>query len=218
MALTIIIGNKTYSSWSMRAWLALELCGVPYEEIVIALDRPETASKIAAHSPSGRVPALRHDGVHVWDSLAIVEYLAETFPAAKLWPTDRAARAHARAMCAEMHAGFTTMREQMTMHLKRAPAPVLRNPALDADVARVQAMWRDCLARFGRSEGAEGFLFGRPTAADAFFAPVVTRFHTYAVDADATTRAYMDRVASWPPFQKWKAGALAEDWTMPRYE
>lgn len=218
MALTIVIGNKTYSSWSMRAWLALELCSVPYDEIVIPLDQPETAANIAKHSPSGRVPALRHDGVHMWDSLAIVEYLAETFPDAKLWPVDRAARAHARAMCAEMHAGFYAMRERMTFHMKRAPAPVSSSPALDADIARVLAMWRDCQARFGRIEGADGFLFGRATVADAFFAPVVARLRTYAVDVDAATRAYMERVERWPLFQKWKAGALAEAWVAPHHE
>jgi glutathione S-transferase len=215
MSIVLYLGNKTYSSWSMRAGLALDLCGAPYEEVVIPLDQPDTSANIAPHSPSGRVPALAHDDVLVWDSLAIVEYLHECFPAAKLWPTDRAARAHARSMCAEMHSGFAKMREKMFMHLKRAPVAVAREAQLDADIARIQRMWRDCRARFG--SGGE-FLFGAPNAADCFFAPVVTRFRTYKVDVDDVARAYMSSVENWGPFKKWKAGALAEASTMPRYE
>src|SRR5262249_13608956 len=162
----------------------------------------DTVARLAAHSPSGRVPVLKHDGIMVWDSLAIVEYLAESFPTAGLWPSDRAARAHARAMCAEMHAGFSAMPEKMSMHPKRAPGPRgggAADPAIIDDSARLQRMWRDCQDRFGARQGG-GFLFGRPTAADCFFAPVVTRFRTYAVAVDDATRAYMESIEKWAPF------------------
>jgi glutathione S-transferase len=215
MALVLTLGNKVYSSWSMRGWLALELCGVPYEEVVVPLDQPSTREAIAKRSPSGRVPVLEHDGVRIWDSLAIVEYLAEAFPEAKLWPTDRAARAVARSACAEMHAGFATMREKLPMHLKRSSVPVARSPELAADVARVQQIWRDCRERFG--EGGP-FLFGERTAVDCFFAPVTTRFRSYAVGVDDAARAYMQVIEEWPPFVKWKNAALVENLLMPRYE
>jgi glutathione S-transferase len=215
MALTLIIGNKVYSSWSMRAWLALQLCEVPFREELIPLDLPTTHDAIRARSPSARVPALEHDGLRIWDSLAIVEYLAETFPAARLWPTDRAGRAVARAVCAEMHSGFAVMRNTMTMHLKREPAAVPRTAELDAEIERVQEMWRDCRARFG---AGGPFLFGERSAADCFFAPVATRFRTYAVSVDQVARAYIETLEAWAPFAKWKADALGEAHVMERYE
>jgi glutathione S-transferase len=215
-ALTLYIGNKNYSSWSLRAWLALKQVGAPFTEVVIPLDGPgRTTTAILAHSPSGKVPALHHGDVVVWDSLAIVEYLAESFPAAKLWPSDRAARAVARAASAEMHAGFPNLRSQMPMNVRRAPFEAKRSAELDADVARVVALWDDCRRRFG----ARGpFLFGELSAADAMFAPVATRFRTYGVPLPEGARAYVAAVYALPAMNEWIAAARSETWVNDAYD
>lgn len=214
--LTLFIGNKNYSSWSMRPWLALRHIGVPFDEVVIPLDRPETHEHILRHSPSGRVPALHatHGELVIWESLAICEYLAEAFPDARLWPEQASERARARAVACEMHAGFAALREAMPMNLRRTPGPVARSPEVDADIARVVALWTECRARRPRGD----FLFGGITIADAMFAPVVTRFRTYAVALDGPAAAYAEAVAAWPAYSEWVAAGIAEPLSMPRYE
>jgi glutathione S-transferase len=205
----LIIANKNYSSWSFRPWIVMKTAGIAFEERLISLDDPEFKRAIAPVSQNGRVPAL-DDGVHVWESLAILEYLAEKFPHAGLWPVDPGARAHARAIAAEMHAGFLALRNECPMNLWR---PVKRRD-LSADAlanaARIDAMWAECLERYGGP-----FLFGAFGAADGMYAPVVSRFHTYAVDVGERSRAYMDAVMALPAWREWKEAALKEPWVLP---
>jgi glutathione S-transferase len=203
--LELVVGDKNLSSWSMRAYLAARLSGLRFEPIVILLDQPDTAARIGAYAPSGRVPVLVDGATRVWDSLAIVEYLAEQVPS--LWPGERAARAMARSACAEMHSGFADMRRVMTMNVA-ARRPLADLPAAVAkDVTRVQELWRACRA----AHGAGGpFLFGTFSAADCYFAPVVTRFVTYGTQVDADTRAYMDAVLAHPVVAAWVEEAIEE--------
>lgn len=209
--MTLVIANKTYSSWSLRAWLMLKATGAPFDERVIPLRQPETRTAILEHSPSGRVPALKVDGLTVWDSLAIGEFLAETFPDAGLWPADRHARAVARSVSAEMHAGFLDLRRAMPMDLKRHQPGHGRTPGAEADIRRITDLWRDCRARFG---AGGPFLFGGFGIADAMYAPVVTRFESYGVTLDTVCRAYADAVLALPAFQAWRRDALAEPWVL----
>src|SRR5580765_751382 len=191
MALKLIIGNKNYSSWSMRPWMAMKVANIPFEETVISLDASNFKHVVGAVSGTGKVPVLIDGDVSVWESLAILEYLAEKFPDAALWPADSAARAVARAISSEMHAGFLPLRRHMPMNMWR---PVERRHLTSeaaANVQRIDAMWSDCRARFGQGGP---FLFGRWSAADAMYAPVVARFHTYGVEVSAAARAYMDAV------------------------
>ena len=212
--LQIVIGNKKYSSWSLRGWLALELTGAPYEEIVVALDMPDTAANIAKYSPAGRVPTLIDGALHVWDSLAIGEYLHEKFPNAGLWPADPAQRARARSISAEMHSGFADLRNDCAMKItEQQPRPQLRPETLK-DVNRIVTLWEEALAASGGP-----FLFGaKPCIADAFYAPVVSRVRTYDLPVSAAAKAYCDTVWAWPALQKWVAGAKAESIRAKRYE
>ena len=206
----LIIGNKNYSSWSFRPWIGMKAVGIAFEERVISLNDPEFKRAIAPVSQNGKVPALDDGGVHVWESLAILEYLAEKFPRAGLWPADARARAHARAVAAEMHGGFAALRGECPMNFWR---PVTRRElSADAlaDVARVDAMWSECRVRYGGP-----FLFGAFGAADAMYAPVVSRFHTYAVEVGERSRAYMDAVMALPAWREWKEAALKEPWILP---
>jgi glutathione S-transferase len=206
-ATKLILGNKTYSSWSLRGWLAARLAGIDFEEVVIFLYKPGSREAILSHSPTGKVPTLLIDGEPVWDSLAIAETLAETFPDRGLWPANPAARRLARSVCAEMHAGFQALRKALPMDLsRRAPKHPLA-PEVQADIDRVQAIWRDCRGRFGQGGG---FLFGQPTIADAFYAPVVTRFRSYEVKLDPVAEAYCEAVTAWPLMQEWAAAAAEE--------
>ena len=209
--LKIILGNKSYSSWSLRGWLALKRCGVPFEEEVIPLYREDSRARLLAYSPAGRVPILRHGALTIWDSLAIVEYLAERFPEAGLWPEAPDTRATARAICAEMHAGFAALRNQMPMNLRESGPPPPGSEALSRDSARVTDIWTDCRTRF-RKGGA--FLFGEFTAADAFYAPVAARFATYSVPLEGAAAAYRDEILAWPDFQEWCAAAAEEPWVI----
>ena len=205
--LTLIIGNKAFSSWSLRPWIGLKQIGLPFREVQILLRRPETKAEILKHSPSGKIPCLIDGAVSIWDSLAILEYLNELKPEARLWPADRAARAFARAISAEMHSGFTALRQHLGMDLKREPAPGTWPAEAAADVERVQAVWAECRTR----HGAGGpFLFGHFTAADAMYAPVVTRFHRYAVRLDPVLAAYRDAVLALPAMREWTAAAQRE--------
>ncbi len=212
---TIVLGNKAYSSWSLRGWLMLKLTGAAFDEVVVPLDRPETKAAIRAHSPSGRVPTLKAEGLAVWDTLAIAEYLHERFPEAGLWPEDPAARARARSVAAEMHAGFPALRARLPMDLKREPpepgAGIAVDGALAGEIARIVAIWSDCRARFG---GGGDFLFGRFGAADAFYAPVATRFVTYGVALEGGAADYRDALVARPDLRQWIAAANAEPWVI----
>jgi len=210
---TMIVGDKNYSSWSMRGWLALRATGAPFREIVIPLEGPgKRTHAIDPHSPSGKVPSLRHGSITVWDSLAIGEYLAELFPAAGLWPADREARAVARSVAAEMHSGFSALRAEMPMNIRRQGVTVKPSDACKADVARVIALWNDVRARYGR--GGD-FLFGAWSLADMAFAPVITRFRSYGVQTSGAAADYVDRVWDAPHVQEWIVAARAESHAIP---
>jgi len=217
MALKLIIGNKNYSSWSMRPWIAMKATNIPFEETVISLDAPNFKQIVGPVSGTGKVPALIDGDVHVWESLAILEYLAEKFPNAGLWPVDGAARAFARAVSNEMHAGFVPLRRHMPMNMWR---PVIKReltPEVSANVQRLELMWSECRMRYGSKSGRP-FLFGGFGAADAMYAPVVARLHTYGVDVAATTKAYMDAVMALPAWREWHAAALKETWVLAEDE
>ena len=214
--LTLYIGNKNYSSWSLRAWLALKATNVAFDEVVIPLYQPGSRETILKYSPSGRVPALRHGAVTVWESLAICEYLAEAFPTFDLWPKDPRARAVARAVSAEMHSGFRAMREQLPMNIRSSfPGRTLTAEA-QSDINRIMAIWRDCRTRFG--EGHGDFLFGQFTIADAMYAPVVTRFRTYKIELEEVAQAYCDTIMALPALQEWIAAARNEPMIIDKYE
>lgn len=213
--LQLIIGNKNYSSWSLRPWMALTMAGIAFDETVIRLDTPKTAAQIARHSRAGRVPVL-HDGkLTVWESLAILEYLAERFPDKSLWPKTRAARAMARSIANEMHAGFSALRNACPMNLRHARRAVPLSDHVRGDVRRIEELWRKARAEHGK--GGK-FLFGKFCNADAMFTPVVSRFDTYAIEVAPDSRAYMDAVMATPAFVKWKEAALRERWSVPSDE
>jgi glutathione S-transferase len=204
---TIYLGNKNYSSWSLRPWLALKHTGAPFEEVVIPLGEPTTRATILSYSPSGRVPALKHGELTVWDSLAISEYLAERFPAAKLWPEDAAERAQARAISTEMHSGFAALRNHLPMNIRSSFPHRGVTPEVQADINRIAAIWIQCRTR----HAAGGpFLFGGFTIADAMYAPVVTRFRTYRIALEEMAQAYADAVWALPAMQEWAAAAKNE--------
>ena len=203
---TLVIGNKNYSSWSLRPWLALRAAGIPFAELRIPLYRPESKAEILRHSPSGKVPALVEGGLVTHESLAICERAAELAPTAGLWPSDAAARSVARSISCEMHAGFLALRSLCPCNL-RARATRALTPEAAADVARVTAIWKETRARFG---GAGDFLFGRFGIADAMFAPVVTRFRAWGIPFDPAVRGYAEAVLGFPPFREWEEAALGE--------
>ena len=219
--LKLVIGNKNYSSWSMRPWLALRANNIPFEEIFIPLytDNRSDKERIISFSRAGKVPVLLDGEVSVWDSLAIIEYVAERFPNARLWPEDRASRAHARSVCAEMHSGFLALRSECGMNLHRPVRPVTLSADALADIARVEQIWLECRERYGASGP---FLFGCFGAADAMFAPVVHRFRTYAIEvspeAKPCIKAYMETMMSLPAFQEWTKGGLAETLILEKFE
>ena len=204
--LKLVIGNKNYSSWSLRAWLLLTEAGIPFEEIALSLFTPSFDAEIVRYSAARRVPVLvDSDGPTVWDTLAIAEYVAERFPDRGLWPVDPGARAHARSVCAEMHSGFSTLRNAMPMNISADLAGHGWSIAVQDDVDRLVALWRECLARYGGP-----LLFGRFTIADAFFAPVVSRMTTYGVALPDDIAAYRDRVLALDGMRAWSAAARAE--------
>jgi glutathione S-transferase len=211
---TIYIGNKNYSSWSLRAWLMVKLAGIPFEEVLIPLYEPQSRGEILRHSPSGKVPCLVHGDVTVWESLAIGEYLDELFPAARLWPEAQEARAAARAVSHEMHAGFIPLRRHFPMNMRSTFDRALI-PEIQGDIDRIAALWRDCRKRFG--VGGD-FLFGRCTIADAMYAPVVSRFRTFKVPLDAEADAYAAAVTAWPAYQEWLAAARNEPMIIDQWE
>ena len=215
MALRLIIGNKNYSSWSMRPWIAMKVAGIEFDETLIPLYLPGSREQILKYSPAGKVPVLLDGDNAVWESLAILEYLAEKFPKADLWPADAKARSRARAVATEMHAGFAALRQHCTMNLWLPPKPRPQPPEVIDNVRRIEAIWGDCRARFGRGGP---FLFGSFGAADAMYAPVVARFHNYGLDVDEVSRAYMAAVMDLPAWREWRDAAFQERWVMQHNE
>jgi len=216
MALQLVIGNKNYSSWSMRPWLALRANDIAFDEVFIPLYTGEAdKQRILSFTRSGKVPALLDGDVTIWDSLAIIEYVAERFAEAQLWPQDRASRAHARSISAEMHSGFAALRNECGMNLRRPVGAIPPSAAARADIARIQQIWIECRERHGKSGP---FLFGAFGGADAMFAPVVHRFRTYAVEVAPLVRDYMEAMMSLPAFQEWTSAGLAETLVIEKFE
>jgi glutathione S-transferase len=213
MSYTLVLGNKAYSSWSLRPWIALREAGIPFDEVIVPIGTPETPENIRAHSPAGKVPILKDGDLTVWDSLAIIEYVAEKHP--KLWPADARARAMARSISAEMHSGFVPLRKLCNMNLRRHYPCFELNDDVRADVLRIDTIFTEARNTFGKGGP---FLFGEWSAADAMYAPVVTRFKTYDIKLSDVAQAYCDAVLATPGMKDWYAAAAAEPWTIPQYE
>jgi glutathione S-transferase len=212
---TLLIGNKNYSSWSLRPWLLMRQAGLAFDEVRIPLYTPESKAAIRKYSPSGKVPCLLDGELAVWDSFSICEYLAEKHPALDLWPADAHQRAAARSVSAEMHSGFQNLRQRMSMNCRRSFPGLGRTVEVAADIERVQKIWSDCRARFGRSGP---FLFGAFSIADAMYAPVVLRFRTYVVELEPVRREYADAVLALPALQEWVADGAAETEMIAAFE
>jgi glutathione S-transferase len=216
MVLKLVIGNKNYSSWSMRPWLALRANNIAFDEIFIPLyTGAADKQRILSFSHSGKVPALIDGDVTIWDSLAIIEYVAEKFPESRLWPEDRASRAHARSISAEMHSGFAALRNECGMNLHRPVGAIALSDEARGNIARIEQIWLECRAHYGTSGP---FLFGAFGGADAMFAPVVHRFRTYAIEVAAEAKTYMATMMSLPAFQEWTSAGLAETIVIDRFE
>lgn len=211
--LKLVIGNKNYSSWSLRPWLAMKVAGIAFSEERIPLYGPGSKEKILAFSPAGKVPCLVDGDLRIWDSLSICEYLAEGNPS--LWPKERAARAHARSISAEMHSGFQNLRTHMSMNIRKRFPGRGRTPEVLAEIERIAAMWSEWRSRYGASDP---FLFGQFSIADAMYAPVVLRFRTYEVELPPEARAYADAILALPALQEWMAAAASEKESLPQFE
>ncbi|KTC15176.1 glutathione S-transferase [Pseudomonas marginalis ICMP 11289] len=207
MSLHLIIGDKRYSSWSLRPWLVLEMTGAPFTDQVIRLNLPDTRENILKYSPTGKVPALQCEHGTIIDSLAICEYLVERFPDVDLWPRDISARAQARSACAQMHSGFMSLRSNMPMDLRQDQALEVIPVDTQADIDRIVALWAEC-RKAAKEDGP--FLFGRPSIADAFFAPVAIRLRTYRVALPDEALGYIETIYQWPAFQRWQQAGLEE--------
>jgi len=213
MSLTLVIGNKNYSSWSFRPWIAMKVAGIAFAERLIPLYEPGSREEILRYSPAGKVPVLLDGEQRVWESIAILEHLAERFPQAGLWPAEQNARSHARAIAAEMHAGFQALRKACPMNMW---LPAKERPQMEEvleNASRIDAIWRGCLEGYGGP-----FLFGEFGAADAMYAPVVSRFHSYGIPVSPVSRAYMDAVMGLPAWREWREAALQEPWVMRHNE
>ena len=208
--IVLVIGNKNYSSWSMRPWVLMKAFGIPFEEVRILLGQPDTTTRIAEYSMAGKVPVLLMNDVTVWESLAICEFLADQFPQLALWPENSSARAHARSICAEMHAGFSSLRFDMPMNIRSSLPGKGRTLGAQADIGRICEIWEECFAR----HGAHDYLFGEFSIADAYFAPVVMRFRSYGVSLAPALQAYVDRITAHPAVMQWIREACAETETM----
>ena len=211
--LILYVGNKNYSSWSFRPWIAMAAAGVPFTDKVIPFDFPAGNPEFIKISPSGKVPVLHHGAVRVWESLAIIEYVAELFPGAGIWPKDTAARAEARAISMEMLSGFRALRNACPMNIRRKPGAIDLPEGVRGDVTRIETLWKAALERSGGP-----FLFGAFSAADAMYAPVVNRLEVYCLTQDEAVLDYMARMKAHPAWQKWQAAALAEPWIVPEDE
>jgi len=214
-ALTLVIGNKNYSSWSMRPWVLMRELGIEFEEILIPLRQADSLERKLDYSPAGKVPVLLDCETRVWDSLAIVEYLAEKFPEKQVWPAAAEARALARAVSAEMHSGFTYLRERLPLNCRAHRPEVDRGPGVEEDIDRIRELWSECRARFG---GSGRFLFGEPCAADAMFAPVASRFRTYGVELDGAEARYAEALLGLPAVREWVAAAGEEPWSIAKFD
>jgi glutathione S-transferase len=212
MALKLYIGNKCFSSWSLRPWVAMKHLGIPFEEGFVRLRTPETLANLLKVSPTGMVPVLHHDARVIWETLAILEYLNEVYPEKELWPADRDARAFARCVATEMHSGFREVRYGWPMNLRRPKGHKPLDTEGEQQRERIEAIWRECRERYGNGGP---FLFGAFSAADAMYAPVVTRFDTYGGELAPVTRAYVAAMLATPAMQEWYAGAAAETWPEP---
>lgn len=215
MSLSLVIGNKKYSSWSLRPWLFLKFHDIEFQEVRIPLYQTGSKAEIQRYSAAGKVPVLRDGELPIWDSLAILEYLAERFPQTRGWPEDFAERALARALAAEMHSGFMPLREHCGMNVSRQPAAKALPEAARADAARIDAIWRECRQRYAERGP---WLFGRFTIADAMYAPVVLRFQAYALPHGPESRDYIETVLAEPAMQEWVAAGRAETEVLPQFE
>lgn len=215
MSLTLIIANKAYSSWSLRPWILMRHFEIAFDEIVIPLAQDSTRAELLRYSPSGKCPVLIDGDITIWDSLAIIEYLAEMYSEKPLWPQARAARARARSLAAEMHSGFAGLRGLLPMNMRRTVKKVALTPEASADVARLEQAFQQAREAFGHTGP---FLFGDFSAADAMFAPIVNRLHVYDVPVVPATKAYMDAVMALPAWQEWHTQAQGERWAIPKYE
>ena len=215
MAYRFIIGNKNYSSWSLRPWLLLRHLNLPFEEVWIPFDTTEFKARALEYSPSGKVPVLVDGDVTVWDSLSIFEYLAERHPELNLWPQAAAKSALARSISAEMHSGFMSLRNLMPMNCRKRFPGKGHTPEVLQDIARIISIWQDCRTKHAASGP---FLFGHFTIADAMYAPVVLRFRTYSVGLPVESQAYADAILALPAMQEWLAAAAAEAQTITRFE
>ncbi len=212
---TLIIGNKNYSSWSLRPWLAMKVAGIEFDEKMILLFDDDWKANIAAVSPSGKVPVLKHGDLTIVETLAILEYLAERHPEKGLWPTDQKARAMARSISCEMHAGFGNLRNNMPMNIRRLTPGEGMGEGVAGDIARISEIWNECRSKYG---AGGDFLFGSFTNADAMFAPVVSRLTNFAVELDDVSAAYRDAVQALPAMCEWSDAGRAEPWTVPEDE
>jgi glutathione S-transferase len=213
--LKLVIGNKNYSSWSMRPWLLLHQFGIEFDEVQIPLRQPDSLRRKLAYSPAGKVPILIDGDLHIWESLAIMEYLAEKFPGKRLWPQDREARAHARTVSAEMHAGFASLRSGMPLNCRARRLGAGRGPGVQEDIDRICGIWRECRRRHG---AAGEFLFGGFTAADAMFAPVASRFQTYGVELPHEEAEYAKALLTMPVVEDWIEAARKEPWKIAKFD
>ncbi len=215
MPLKLILANKAYSSWSLRPWILLTHFKIPFEEVVIPMDEPETRANMLKYAPTGKCPSLHDGNTAIWESLAIIEYVAEAYPEKAIWPRAKAPRAHARSLANEMHAGFGALRQACPTNFRRSVRAVAVSEEVRADVARIEAAWAHARERFG---AAGPYLFGRFSAADAMFAPMVNRFHVYDIPVLKPTRAYMETIMALPAWKAWIAAAEAEPWRIERYD
>jgi glutathione S-transferase len=213
-AVTLVIGNKNYSSWSLRPWLLMRHFGVPFDEVRLPLDTPEFARGVARWSPSGRVPVLHQGDLVVWDSLAIAEYVNEAFLDGRGWPREAEPRAVARAVSAEMHSGFQALRNQLPLNCRKRAKHFVPGAEAKHDIERIAELWRECRAHAGDGE----FLFGAFSIADAMYAPVVLRFRTYGIALGDVERSYADAILAMPAILEWLAAAEAEGLPLPKYD
>jgi glutathione S-transferase len=215
MSFTLVLGNKAYSSWSLRPWIALKQAGIAFDEIMVQIGTEGTGDLIRKHSPAGKVPVLKDGDLTVWDSLAIIEYVAEKFPDAGIWPKDQQARALARSISAEMHSGFVPLRNLCNMNTRKHYPGFALTPDVEENVARIDQIWTETRAAHGKSGP---FLFGVWTGADAMYAPVVTRFKTYDVKVSEPAREYLEAVLALPAMRDWYAAGAAETTVIEKYE
>jgi glutathione S-transferase len=205
----LVISNKAYSPWPMRVWLLMKYTGMAFDELVVDLSTTDKVTRLKAVSPSGRVPVLLDGDVQVWDSMAIIEYLGERFPEARLWPAETAARAHARSISNELHSGFAALRGRLIMNTRREPKAVEMTPQVQADIARIGELLETTLTTFG---GPQGFLYDAFSAADAVYAPIASRFYSYEIPVPPTVGSYFNQIRALPAYRQWCEEALADPW------